>query len=358
MIKGLCNWAILGLLFLTGCAAIGPATVTRDRFDYTAAISESWKQQMLFNLLKLRYGDAPVFLEVASVINQYSFASDFDLRFLWAAPGTTAVTNTQSVGGSVAYVDRPTITYSPLSGEKFTRSLMTPIPPTAVLQLIQAGYPVDLILRICVTSINGIRNQFGGSARARIADPEFYPLLERLRRIQDSGGIGLRVEKKTEKEGTLLTFRGKVSEQTEEDKKWVRKTLGLNPEGENFKIVYGYLAKDDREIAILSRSVLEILVDFSSLIEVPREHVEEHVVNPTMAELAPTGTAPAPLLRIHSSRTRPEHAFIAIPYQDYWFYIDNRDYPSKRIFSFIMIIFSLTETGGKESAPIITIPAG
>jgi hypothetical protein len=358
MIKGLCNWAILGLLFLTGCAAIGPATVTRDRFDYTAAISDSWKQQMLFNLVKIRYGDAPVFLDVASVINQYSVASNIDLRFSWASPLVSAATNTQSVGGSATYIDRPTITYSPLSGEKFTRSLMTPVPPTAVLQLMQAGYPVDLILRICVSSINGIRNQFGGSARARSADPEFYPLLERLRRIQDSGGIGLRVEKKTEKEGTLLTLRGKVSEQTKEDTRWVRKTLGLNPDGENFKIVYGSIAKDDREIAILSRSVLEILVDLSSLIEVPWEHVEEHVVNPTMAEQAPTGTAPAPLLRIHSSRSRPEHAFIAVPYQDYWFYLDNRDYPSKRIFSFIMFIFSLTETGGKEGAPIITIPAG
>jgi len=357
MIKGLCNWAILGLLFLTGCA-IGPTTVARDRFDYTAAISDSWKQQMLFNIVKIRYGDAPVFLDVASVINQYSVESSVDLRFNWASPIVGSSTNSQSAGAIARYIDRPTITYSPVSGEKFTRNLMTPIPPTAVLQLIQAGYPVDLVLRITAHSINGIRNRFGGAARPRSADSEFHPLLERLRRIQDAGGIGLRVEKKTEKEGTLLTLRGKVSEQTQEDTMWVRKTLGLNPDGENFKIVYGSVAKDDREIAILSRSVLEILVDLSSLIEVPQEHVDERSVNPTMAEQAPAGTSPAPLLRIHSSRSRPEHAFVAVPYQDYWFYLDNRDYPSKRIFSFIMFIFALTETGGKEGAPIVTIPAG
>lgn len=346
-------------LALAGCAAIGPTTVARDRFDYTAAISDSWKQQMLFNMLKIRYGDAPVFLDVASVINQYSVESAVDLRFSWASPIAGSATNAQSAGAAARYIDRPTITYAPVMGEKFARSLMTPIPPTAVLNLIQAGYPVDLVLRLSVNSINGIRNRFGGSARARSADPEFYPLLERMRRIQDSGGIGLRVEKKTEKEGTLLTFRGKVSEETIEDSRWVRKTLGLNPEGENFNVVYGSIAKDDREIAIQSRSILEILVDLSSLIEVPQEHVDERIVNPTMVEKAPAGgTAPAPLLRIHSSRTRPEHAFIAIPYQDYWFYLDNRDYPSKRIFSFIMFIFALTETGGKEGAPIVTIPAG
>ena len=59
------------LFYFTGCASIGPGTVTRDRFDYVTAISDSWKSQMLFNLVKLRYGDAPVFLDVASVINQY-----------------------------------------------------------------------------------------------------------------------------------------------------------------------------------------------------------------------------------------------------------------------------------------------
>ena len=55
---------------LSGCASIGPGNVARDRFDYISAISDSWKAQMLLNLVKLRYGDAPVFLDVASVITQ------------------------------------------------------------------------------------------------------------------------------------------------------------------------------------------------------------------------------------------------------------------------------------------------
>ena len=61
-------------LMLSGCAGMGAPTVSRDRFDYTAAISDSWKNQMLFNMVKIRYGDAPVFLDVSSVISQYQIA--------------------------------------------------------------------------------------------------------------------------------------------------------------------------------------------------------------------------------------------------------------------------------------------
>ena len=49
------------LLLLSACTAIGPPTVARDRFDYVNAMSESWKRQMLLNLVKIRYLDAPVF---------------------------------------------------------------------------------------------------------------------------------------------------------------------------------------------------------------------------------------------------------------------------------------------------------
>ena len=47
--------AILAGLCLAGCAGIGPGTVARDRFDYVNAISNSWKKQMLLNLVKIRF---------------------------------------------------------------------------------------------------------------------------------------------------------------------------------------------------------------------------------------------------------------------------------------------------------------
>ena len=67
----------LSLLF-TACTSIGPDTIPRDRFDYASAITESWKEQMLRNIVQLRYGEPPVFMEVASIINQYEFSGQLE----------------------------------------------------------------------------------------------------------------------------------------------------------------------------------------------------------------------------------------------------------------------------------------
>jgi hypothetical protein len=61
-------------------------------------------------------------------------------------------------------------------------------------------------------------------------------------------------------------------------------------------------------------------------------------------------------MRILSSPERPADAFLAVPYRGHWFWIDDRDMPSKRLFSFLMFVFTLVETGAKDSAPVLTIP--
>jgi hypothetical protein len=359
------QWKIFSTMILIatslgGCASIGPGTVARDRFDYISAISESWKTQMLFNLVKLRYGDAPVFLDVASVINQYGIEGLLGYSGSWAqnAQLPWPYGALYNLFGQGRYAERPTITYSPLSGEKFARSLMTPIPPAAILNLLQGGYPVDLVLRLCVHSINGIHSRFGSGARARQADPEFYQLVEKLRNIQQSGDLGLRVRKTGDQTATLLVFSRKLSPAVEADRAEVRKLLGIDPKAEELSVVYGSVATNDKEIAVLTRSMLEILLDLSSYIEVPAAAAAERRTFPTPELELASGNPVPPLIRIFSSNQSPADAFAAVPYRQEWYWIDDKDFASKRLFSFIMFLFTLTETGDKQGAPIITIPVG
>jgi hypothetical protein len=244
-------------------------------------------------------------------------------------------------------------------GERFARSLMTPVPPAAILSLIQAGYPIDVTLRLVVHTLNGIRNRFGGgAARQRTADPEFYELLTRLRRIQNSGAIGMRVQRSGREEATVLTLRGKVDPSVEADTLMVRQLLGLDPQVGEFRVVYGAVAANDKELAMLTRSILDILIDMASFIAVPEAHVQERRVLPTAEpDVGPGGPIP-PLVRIQSSTEKPGDAFVAVPYRDHWYWIDDRDLPSKGLFSFLMFLFTLVETGDKSAPPVVTIPAG
>jgi len=344
-------WA---LLLLSGCTSIGPGTVTRDRFDYTTVISESWKSQMLLNMVKLRYGDAPIFLDVASLINSYELSGSAHLGANWTFhPAYGAGANADATG---FYADRPTITYSPLTGEKFSKSMLTPIPPSSIFFFIQAGYDVGAVFRVLVQSINGIRNSYGGLVRTRPADREFYLLIERMRRIQDSGAYEIRVQKSTEREALAAVFSDKADTKTEADITEVRKMLGLDPGAREFRVIYGSIASNDKEIAILSRSVLQVIVNLAASIEVPETHVAEKRVNPSSTEERAAGSPVPPLMRIRSSSEKPEDAFVAVPYRNYWFWIDDKDLRSKGLFSFLMFIFNLVDTGVKEGAPVVTIP--
>ena len=350
----------VALIGLAGCT-IGPGTVGRDRLDYSAAIADSWKRQMLLNVVKLRYSDAPMFLNVGQIVSGYTVQSTF------SASGSIFNTSTIvpgvpnssiGLGAQGQFIDRPTVTYQPLMGERFARSLMTPIPPPALMSLIQAGSPADLVLRLAVHVVNGIRNRYGGDARATHADPEFYQLTEALRRIQLSGAVGLRVRRIDREEALLMTFRQSVEPSVQADILTVRRLLGIDARATEIRIVYGAVAENDKEIAILSRSILEILVDLSSFVAVPEADVAEHRVSASREhEMGPSGPI-RPLIRILSSPDRPSDAFVAVPYRNAWFWIDDRDIPSKRLFSFIMFVFTLVETGSKESPPIVTIPAG
>jgi hypothetical protein len=351
---------LLALVGLAGCA-IGPGAVRRDRFDYAGAVAESWKSQMLLNLVKIRYGDTPVFLDVGQIVAGYTVQSSFSaLGSVFSTSGVVAGVPNSSVtlGATGQFVDRPTITYAPLVGERFARAFMAPIPPAAILSLIQAGNPADVVLRLTVSVVNGIHNRSGAELRPRPAAPEFYQLLERLRRAQLSGAIGLRVQRENQEAATLLTFRERIDPSVEADILGIRKLLGLDPSARDLRIVYGAVAASDRELAILSRSILEVLIEISSFISVPETHVAERRVGPTGdPEAGPSGPI-RPLIQISSSSERPADAFVAVPYRDHWFWIDDRDIPSKRLFSFLFFIFTLTETGGKENVPLLTIPTG
>ena len=344
----------VGVLLLAGCAGTGPASIARDRFDYVTSVSDSWKRQMLLNLLKVRYADAPVFMDIASVINSYELAGEVNLRGQIAKTG--ARDEIAGLGVTGRYADKPTITYQPLAGDKFTRSLMLPIPVPSLLYLIQSGYPADQVLRICADSINGLANSYGGPGRLQAGDPKFRDLLAALKENQAAGGMVMRMQAAKDKQSVVIFLRPSTDEAIAASSRKVRELLGLNPAVREYSVVYGSYPENDTEIAILSRSILQVLIDLASYIDVPEADLAEgRVYAPKFiseqAQMFP------PLLKVRCGATPPGDAHVAVKYRNQWFWIDDRDSGSKQIFNFMMFMFSLTETGSAQAAPIVTVPA-
>jgi len=347
------GWVCL-LALLCGCSSIGPGSLTRDRFDYVAAISDSWKRQMLLNMVKVRYAEAPVFLDVAQVVNSYSLESEIELFGQGAS--STGGCSFRTITGTGRYSDSPTISYTPLSGEKFAKSIMGPVPLTMIFVLVQGGYPVDLVMRLCVKRIGGLENSYGGWA-APPGDPRFAELLGLMRQEQAEGGPDLQLRSVEGGHEIVLALRETKDEARVARTRRMAQLLGLRPADREFRVVPGTLASGPGQIPMQTRSMLQVLIDVASYVEVPPRDAAERRVHVPPRTAEQEGLFPA-MLRVHYAAERPDDAqtHAAVRYRDGWFYIDDRDVNSKAAFSFLMLMFSLTESDVAPAAPVLTIP--
>lgn len=112
--------------------------------------------------------EAPLFVDVASVINQYSLSGNVQAGLGFSNSFASGDTGTVGAGGR--WEDRPTITYTPISGQKFAQSLLTPVQSEALFALVQSGWPAELMFRLTVSSINGVED---GRAIERKTQPLF-----------------------------------------------------------------------------------------------------------------------------------------------------------------------------------------
>jgi hypothetical protein len=339
-----------------GCVHIGPKTIPVDRFDYSTAIADSWKQQTLLNIVKLRYTDLPVFVDVSSIVSGYSMQTGVNIGGTLSS-GSTVQGDFATAGAQAVYTDRPTITYTPLTGEKFLKSILAPIDPKDIFFLVQSGYQADFILALTVDSLNGVRNRLVGGGGMREADPDFTRALRLLNELQAADAIGMRVEEDKTKGSTGVLFfrREDVPPEVLEKAAEVRRLLKLSPDQQRFSLVYSPVRGAENELAVHTRSMLQIMGAFSSYLDVPEEHLSSHRAVPAFEHAS--AAARQDVVRIRSSKDKPEGAFAAVNYRGYWFWIDDGDWQSKRALTAIMFFFTLSGKGGDEKLPLVTIPA-
>jgi hypothetical protein len=338
----------LVLLGVAGCTSLGPATIRRDRVDFAEAIVDATKRETLLNIVKLRYADTPSLVSVSQLVAGYSLNGtiSFGTQFFQQ---TLNFANDVNLGASGSFSENPTVTYTPVAGEDFARAMLTPIPPSELFAMVAAGAPADVI-GLGVQGINSLRNWSGVSS----ADPAFIEVIDLLTTLRRDGQIGFAFETQDQVQHASLLINAPPKGPLPPRARRLIELLGLDPAKRSFLITFGFGAGKRDEIKVYTRSLFEILDSLAGRIQVPDDDVAAGRTYPS--GLAATSTIPT--LTVKHREFSPGDAFAAIEYRGTWFWVDDNDYASKRVFTGLMLLLNVVQKTGQPQLPVITIPTG
>jgi hypothetical protein len=336
-----------------GCtSSYGPKTIPAARFDYNEAISSSWDDQLLLNLVRLRYRDNPLFVDVSSVTAGY------------------ALERTGVVGGSVGsdegaqgtaalglkLVENPVISYNYLSGEAFNQRLLSPLTPGVFESLAQSGWSIERLLLCCVNGMNGVENAVAAAGPT----PDYVPRFESFQRIAAvfrKLQINRHVVLEREGDTTFLYIDSQAGADGDE----LRSLLLLEPGKERYAVVGGRRARGANEIAVEGRSLLSVMFFLSQSVEVPEADRAAGKVTTTRDT---SGTefdwsrVVGPVMRVQCGEAEPAagSAAVAVSYRGHWFWIEDSDLNSKTTFALLRLLLFLKSGENKTESPAVTIP--
>jgi hypothetical protein len=343
--------AVVLVALLAGCASYGPSSMPEDRLAYTLAVARSLEEQLLLNIVRTRYGEAPTFVDVSQIVAGYEIVREGSIG------GEAHINNGAdsfiSPGVKLSLTEKPTVTYAPLNGEGFARTLVAPVPPHLILLLLQSGWSADAVLSMSVRSINGYRNRLPRMGTSAPADPEFANIVLLIRQLQDAGAVDFSVhEEKDNKRAIFFTLRASADVTSQARVAELRKLLGVDETVGEIPISVGLLRPTDGGITLYTFSLFQMLVAQGKHVSVPEGAMK--FAAPDVADIR----GDQPTIAIRSGLKRPENAAAAVPYAGHWYWIDREDQESKVTLMAFTMLYRLLESGTPGNLPVLTIPAG
>jgi hypothetical protein len=348
--------ATICIMGIFGCHSTGPASVETERAGYNLAIQQTNSEQLLLNLVRLRYRDVPYFLEVASVSTTFDFTSSASASALLPESESKAY----GLDAGISFSEQPTITYTPLQGDQFVRQLMSPIDLTTILLLYNSGWSIERIFRVSIQSINGLRNapSASGPTPDRVPEyKEFCRVASLLRELQVKGVIEMGRAQTTDNNDTAVELHIAEAAADSQPARQLREMLGLTAGRTRFRLTTG--TGGGERIAVATRSLMASLFYVSQSVEVPES--DEKAGRVTVTHDAEGGRfdwqeVTGGLMRIRSAERRPQTPYVTVFYRDSWFYIDDSDLTSKSTFSLLTQLFALQAGEVSGAAPLLTLP--
>lgn len=345
-------------VLLSACAGVGPRVFESNRAQFNVALQNTDDQQLLLNIVRLRYRDRPYFLEVSSVASHFNFQSRLGVL---TALGSPQIEQEVLADTGVIVEEQPTVTYVPLQGEDFTQRLLTPVSLQTLVLLAHSGWSVERILKLGAQRINQLPNAPTAAGPTPDLAPkyqDFQRLVGLLRELQIEDLFYFGCRGGRESEAIYMCF----DESVVGTPRYVEivALLGLEPGPSRFRIIQ--MTTDAiPSIVLQPRSFLGMLYYVSQGVEAPLADVEAGRVTLTRNMDATEFDwlkLMQGLMVISTADKRPGNAFVSVAYRNHWFYVDDSDLQSKSTFSLLGQIFALTSGSIEGGAPLLTLPIG
>jgi hypothetical protein len=401
-------------LLVGACTTIGPRSLQQSRLEYNEVVKSTTEEQLLLNIVRLRYADTPSSLAVSAIAAQYERAQAIGLTPFFTAAGGDINRSFLAVlpQAQVAGAERPTFSLTPLDDQDFTRKLFTPLPLDGVIYLAKTTWPISTVFRLYLENLNWVSNAQTASGPTPQAAPVFNDFrrgVQALQVLQDRGEIVFGMEERIETVGGPLpaaTIQARdVVEAAKsgfeyrpdpDGRSWnlIRKTqqpvLRVDPAAaaspelrtlvDVFKLRRGLDKYDITQEALSpfpasyppegvgsldleTRSMLQTLYFVSHGVDVPTEHLASGSARQTLDDSGKPFnwsqiTGGLFTVRHFPGPERPANARVAIPYRGYWFYIAESDHDTKSTFSLLVEMSRLELATKTGVGPVLTLPIG
>ena len=324
------------------------------------ALGKSDSEQLLMNIVKMRFLDKPVFLKVTSMTSNLSFQTEISTSTPEVFKSTAFVT---TVSPSLTWKDNPTITYEELTGVDYITQMLSPVPADTIVLLLQS-WPADMVLPLALNEINNV-NSVWNPIHPNLGDDAakehktFSEITTAIQFLDSQRTIEWSVTRSdansTNAVETAILLNRPKDDVTESTVNKLLKDLGLakaTTGTTRFTVEYGLEAKNDTTIVFGTRSMQDILTFASMDVDIPTSMIPLTLKKQKGWEDR-EGTR---LLHIKTNSHEPKTAAVAVLYNDEWFYIQNDDLQSKATFLLIQILMGMQSGASSSGAPVLTIP--
>ena len=400
--------ALCSVLFIGGCSM--PAERIKSKhWDLNETIRQTNDEQLLLNMVRMRYEESPYFLQISSISTSFSVGGNAGVQATLPSGGdgpTPPNLFTPSLG--MSYSETPTVTWSMPDSREFLSRFYAPISAHQLTVLINSGFDIKDVLTMSTRKVNALRNR-GYSLKHGLNTPsEYDEFLEAIQLMTELiregladtvytmsakyGGVTLPIEQMDPRgvaEGlpfSLLYLSREAGQATplmatkplhlrftkESDNdprsKRLRELWKLRAENYTFPIVdildvspEGLRSLDGRlaqvfdpkeklaQIMISNRSVIDILQFASAFITVPDEDIEKGLVRERHLGEHDRFT-------VLNSATEPDNAWLKVQYRDKWFYVPQSDLNSRSTFVLMRALFSSVVGEVPGAQPLLTLP--